>query len=74
MKPSKNVMALLIVGIVLVIATAFAQSLQLRDLKSNQVEEPKIQMLENRIAILEEKVKRLEDQVKNPQTRIIPCN
>ena len=79
---SKNTLVFIIsIGLILIIAVAFSQNLQLKDDKQQTSLESKVMILESKITALEGKVSSLEDrinilaeQISNPKTKVIPVN
>jgi phage shock protein A len=66
------------IGIVLLVASAVSQGLELKHDKvtvESRVTalENKVALLESKVAFLENKVIELEKQIANPPVRIVPC-
>jgi septal ring factor EnvC (AmiA/AmiB activator) len=81
MKSNKTLVFIVTIGLILIIAVAFSQNLQLKDDKQQTSLDSKVMILESKVTALETKVsalevniKILEEQISNPKTKVIPLN
>lgn len=59
------------IGIVLLVASAVSQGLELKHDKVTV--ESRVTALENKVTLLESKINELEKQIANPPVKIVPC-
>jgi len=71
MKAGNLVRTLLVTGIILLVASAVSQGIQLQDDKATL--ESRVTALESRIVSLENEIAKMEKRMSNPPVRIIPC-